>query len=88
MGRVSPTPREWDPIELHCLQVIRASVDGGRMEDEQVSPVFVPGVEVLAVWVTASVWLPGKQYSSGGKRRRPLSWHLQPLPWHNQTQLA
>lgn len=78
-GKVCPTPREWDPIELRCLQVTRGLVDGGRTEDEQVSPVSIPGVEVLAVWVTASVWLPGKEYSSGGKRGRPPSWRLQPL---------
>lgn len=37
-----------------------SGMEAGRRLSQLVSPVFIPGVEVISVWVTASVWLPGK----------------------------
>lgn len=45
-----------------------------------VSPVFIPGFNVLEVWVTASIWFPGKGYSFGRERNRDTPPHTHTLP--------
>lgn len=47
-------------------------MDGGRTEDEQVSPVSIPRIEVLALQDIASVWLPGKVTPLGKRDEDPL----------------